>query len=241
MGLGPSKEEELDLDALLSTFGDSEQRVLLRNFQMLASRSPPHDAFSEADWHGVHSAMAPRLATAIFQELSDGSEELITLHTVARVLVRAHREPAMLRCGDDDVTAALAQDALDWMRHSGATTQWEAERAPASIIAAAVKASVLLDHRSLQPLPQLTDAEGSSSSSLSSSLLPLGTLRTLSSALTLTQRRQWRLLYSSARDGRSWSRLAGLVFARAPCLIAMRDCGGATFGAFAPEPLRKVC
>ena len=91
----------------------------------------------------------------------------------------------------------------------------------------------------IQPKQRISPKSPSSIHLLSSSLLPPATLRALCGALDLTQRREWRMLYSSARDGHSWSSLAVRVLNRTPCLIAIRDTGGCTFGAFAPQPLSK--
>jgi hypothetical protein len=164
MGLGTSKETELDLDALLSSFGSDEQRVLLRNFQLLASRSQPHDAFRKMDWLDVHSAMAPQLAAALFDEFGGGSQELVALHDVARTLARARHSPAALACASGALQRErLAADALAWLRRSDVPLQHltAPEALASSIIGAAVMASWLLDHRAIQPLPHLSDAAAS--------------------------------------------------------------------------------
>ncbi|KAL3909343.1 MAG: hypothetical protein SGPRY_009461, partial [Prymnesium sp.] len=62
MGVAHSEPE-----AGLDSFSAEEQRLLLRNFQLLASLDPSHAAtFSQPDFTVFHSAMPPPLAAALF-------------------------------------------------------------------------------------------------------------------------------------------------------------------------------
>lgn len=62
-------------------------------------------------------------------------------------------------------------------------------------------------------------------------------IRFLSRALPSENRRKWRLLFTTARDGCSFTRFVGLTTHRAPCLLVIRDSTGAIFGGFAASPL----
>ena len=69
----------------------------------------------------------------------------------------------------------------------------------------------------------------------------LGTLaRLLAEALPPHCRHRWRLLFSSARDGASFSRLCAMTIGRAPVLLVVRDTGGAVFGGVCTQPLQKA-
>ena len=104
--------------------------------------------------------------------------------------------------------------------------------AGARVIAATVQAAWLLDYRKLQPLPQLEHGE--------SALLRAADLRLLAEALPPHCRHRWRLLFSSARDGASFSRLCAMTVGRAPVLLVVRDTGGAVFGGVCTQPLQKA-
>ncbi|GFR42539.1 hypothetical protein Agub_g3446, partial [Astrephomene gubernaculifera] len=59
----------------------------------------------------------------------------------------------------------------------------------------------------------------------------------LSSRLPPAQRREWRLLFSSQRDGKSFSTLFGRLSAcPGPTLLLLRDGAGGSCGGFAPLP-----
>mmetsp|Transcript_19411 Transcript_19411/g.58586 ORF Transcript_19411/g.58586 Transcript_19411/m.58586 type:complete len:345 (+) Transcript_19411:150-1184(+) len=99
----------------------------------------------------------------------------------------------------------------------------------AEMLARIAEASWLVDHRNIEPLPNLNG--------MSSEIIPPHAFRPLTAALPPAYRRSWRLLFSTTRDGASFTRLCNLTFGRAPCLFVLRDKGQATFGAFCPEPL----
>jgi hypothetical protein len=52
-------------------------------------------------------------------------------------------------------------------------------------------------------------------------------------------RREWRLLFSSARHGASFNTFMGRVAGAAPTLLLVRDAGGAVFGGVAHAPWRR--
>ena len=54
---------------------------------------------------------------------------------------------------------------------------------------------------------------------------------------TAAQRKRWRLIFTTGRDGCSFTRFVALTAKRAPCLVVVRDAGGASFGGFAAAPL----
>ena len=80
----------------------------------------------------------------------------------------------------------------------------------------------------------ITRADGTSR------LLTQEHVRLLSAQLPKEQRRRWRLLFSSARDGTSFTRFIALGARRAPCLVLIREqsASGSVFGGFASEPLQ---
>lgn len=100
----------------------------------------------------------------------------------------------------------------------------------ARLLAEATCAAWLLDVREREPLPVL--AEGTTRL-----LVDAAHVRFLSRALPTEQRRTWRLLFTTARDGCSFTRFVALTANRAPCLVVIRDRRGALFGGFAAAPL----
>ena len=89
-----------------------------------------------------------------------------------------------------------------------------------------------VDGSALAPLPALSQP---------SELLADADLRLLSAAVPPQCRKAWRLVFSTNRDGQSFSRFVSLGSApavRAASLLVVRDAGGATFGGFASEPLK---
>lgn len=60
----------------------------------------------------------------------------------------------------------------------------------------------------------------------------------LAGALPAQNRDKWRLLFSGARDGMSYSRLVNSISARPPSLLILRDDKGHTFGGFWAAPIK---
>lgn len=272
----PSTREEL-----LATLQPADERLLLRNFQLLAAHDPAlPGAFGAAEWSAFHAAMPPRLRAATLAGLR-GEDGSINLDTVVRATTLPTQEAAdaALLWHDCLPTATLPEmveactEAAEWLvqlgstAHAGRAAEWArlcgafdadqacgaaarasrpvsraafAERVVASapllagarVIAATVQAAWLLDYRKLQPLPQLEHGE--------SALLRAADLRLLAEALPPHCRHRWRLLFSSARDGASFSRLCAMTVGRAPVLLVVRDTGGAVFGGVCTQPLQKA-
>ena len=271
----PSTREEL-----LATLEPADERLLLRNFQLLAAHEPAlPGTFGMAEWSAFHAAMPPRLREAMWAGLrgDDGSINLDTVVRATTLPTQAAADAALL-WHDCMPTASLPEmlqactEAAEWLAqlestgHAGRAAEWArlrgafdadqargaavrasrpvsraafAERVVASapllagaqVLAAAVQAAWLLDYRKLQPLPQLEQGE--------SALLRPADLRLLAEALPPQCRHRWRLLFSSARDGASFSRLCALTVGRAPVLLVVRDTGGAVFGGVCTQPLQK--
>jgi hypothetical protein len=273
--LPPTREE------LLATLEPADERLLLRNFQLLAAHDPAlPGTFGAAEWFAFHAAMPPRLREATLAGLR-GDDGSINLDTVVRAITlptQAAADAALL-WHDCLPTAALPEmlqactEAAEWLAqlestaHAGRAAEWARLRgafdadqargaaarasrpvsraafaesvvasapllAGARVIAATVQAAWLLDYRKLQPLPQLEQG--------GSALLRPADLRLLAEALPPQCRHRWRLLFSAARDGASFSRLCALTVGRAPVLLVVRDTGGAVFGGACTQPLQKA-
>ena len=273
----PSTREEL-----LATLPPADERLLLRNFQLLAAHDPAlPGTFGAAEWSAFHAAMPPRLRAATLSGVrgEDGSIDLDTVVRATTLPTQAAAHAALL-WHDCLPTATLLEmveactEAAEWLAQLGSTAhaasraaEWArlrgafdadqargaaarasrpvsraafAERVVASapllagarVIAATVQAAWLLDYRKLQPLPQLEHGE--------SALLRAADLRLLAEALPPHCRHRWRLLFSSARDGASFSRLCAMTVGRAPVLLVVRDTGGAVFGGVCTQPLQKA-
>ena len=291
MGGSPSKE--LTQQEILATFDPDDERVLLRNFRLAASRDTSDPGrFGAAEWGALPLGMPSALQAAVFDGLRSGvggetsDAAAVDLDALARAvgLPLADGQPlaAGLLLHDCCVgkplseAGALCAAAATWLASvdtSGVTTDraalWKrlvaaAPRPPrgsfaplelpprpasrpeyaecvarsaalnvaACVLAAAVQAAWLLDHRSLAaPLPQLTQG--------SSALLGEADLRLLSDALPPRCRLTWRLVFSSARDGTSFSRLCALGARASATVLVVRDAGGAVFGGFCAAPLAK--
>ena len=271
----PSTREEL-----LATLEPADERLLLRNFQLLAAHDPAlPGTFGVAEWSAFHAVMPPRLRAAMWAGLrgDDGSINLDTVVHATTLPTQAAADAALL-LHDCMPTASLPEmlqvctEAAEWLAqlestgHAGRAAEWARLRcafdacqarcaaarvsrpvsratfaehvvasapllAGARVLAAAVQAAWLLDYRKLQPLPQLEQGE--------SALLRPADLRLLAEALPPQCRHRWRLLFSSARDGASFSRLCALTVDRAPVLLVVRDTGGAVFGGVCTQPLQK--
>ena len=235
--------------ATLDALDPEEQRELLRNVQLLASRDQTRPGkFTIADWHDVHRTMPPRLATGLWRALlrcgAEAEAEQLDLNAVIKAIVPLRSNTAaaldahMDLCFAGDMQMALDvaySEALPWLRSMGQEEAAEEGMArsatgAASLLASAACSAWLLDMRSLQPLPELSDGN-------TRILLPAH-VRALSAQLPSEQRRRWRLLYTTCRDGCSFTRFIALGAQRTPCLVVVKDVGGALFGGFASEPLR---
>lgn len=87
--MGASQSAPETQSELLARYAGADQRMLLRNCSLLAARDPSAPgSFGGTDWAGVHSAMPPALAAAIFRGLSGGADRLDT-DTVLRQLVES--------------------------------------------------------------------------------------------------------------------------------------------------------
>ncbi|XP_037077863.1 MTOR-associated protein MEAK7-like isoform X2 [Pollicipes pollicipes] len=66
---------------------------------------------------------------------------------------------------------------------------------------------------------------------------PLGPLEQMfvNHSLPMARRDQWRLLFSTAVHGQSFSKLVGQITDKGPSLVVVRDTDGHVFGGFAPE------
>ena len=231
----------------LDQLEDEEQRVLLRNVSLLNGRNTANPGkFVFADFREVHAAMPPRLAAALWRALSaSAGAEVVDLEAVVRVVVP-------LRLGQTSVPSAAAlahakacfvgepaasastvalEEAAPWLksvgRPVGAAALAHDEGAIARLLADAACAAWLTDL--LEPLPMLSEG--------ATRLLTSEHVRFLSRALPAEQRREWRLLFTTARDGVSFTRFVALGSKRAPCILILRDSNGAIFGGYAAEPL----
>jgi hypothetical protein len=135
-------------------------------------------------------------------------------------------EPWLAKLGGplpDPPSSSTREELATWASLS------EKGSAAAEALAQLAHAAWLVDHRELQPIPDLGGA--------ASDLLPPSALRPLAAALPPSHGKQWRLLFSTSRDGASFTRLCALAFTRAPCLLVIRDRNCAVFGGYSPEPL----
>ncbi len=235
--------------ASITDLGDDEQRLLMRNVAFLASRDTAEPGkFCRADWREVHAAMPARLAEALWRALHVGSPaggEYVDLNDVVRIVVPLRSGPSpppapaaqahLAATGLDAPTAAsVANDeAAPWLASLGLLSSAAdvASRSAAQLIAqAAASAWVSVDLRDLEPLPHLTEGTPRL-------LTDSGHVRLLARALPSEERRRWRLLFSTSRDGCSFTRFVGLGANRAPCLVVIRDTAGALFGGYSASPL----
>ena len=241
----------------LDDLESSQQRTLLRNLQLLAGRDQSRPGkFSERDWREVHSSMPSRLAGGLWAALSSHATGGGSAHDMVLGLDEVTSKIVPLAAGGGSAAApSLAarqhleacypgspatavevafDEAAPWLasveQPSDAADVPRTPEAAAAILAAAACAAWLLDMRSMQPLPALSEG--------SSRLLTSAHVRALSSVLPSEQRREWRLLFATFRDGTSFSRFVSLGMGRTPCLVVIRDRGGAIFGGFAAEPPR---
>lgn len=277
--MGGAASREMTREDLLSTFESEEERNLLRNFQLLASRdmSEP-ETFGADDFSAVPLGMPPELAAAVFRSLGTGGASADLDAVVRAVGLPLADEQALAAgfclhdaCGEAGGKAAhaLCMAAAAWLGSVDVTTVPEARAArwrrlcaafgpaaaappapsssrqafaeevagtpallaAARVLASAVQAAWLIDHRRLGSLPSL--AEGTSE------LLREADMRLLNDALPPRCRRTWRLAFSSRRDGTSFSRLCALGSRPSATLLVARDEGGAVFGGFCSQQLRK--
>ena len=240
--------------ATLADLETADQRAVVKNVQLLAARNQSAPGkFYEADFKAVHAAMPPRLASALWRALQgDGAADLLGLNDVVRTIVPLRAQPvdaqaayhAHMRAafGADDAAAVATayEDAAPWLASLGrasagstaatvAATSSRSAAGAARLLADASTSAWLVDLRELEPLPELSEG--------STRLMSSAQVRFLSRQLTSEQRRRWRLLFTSSRDGSSFTRFAALAADRAPCLVVIRDTGGATFGGYAAAPL----
>lgn len=82
-------------------------------------------------------------------------------------------------------------------------------------------------------LPRLTDESGDVEAS--SALLDALSMAAIAARIPHEQRARWRLLFSSADDGQSFTRFLKGVIAKGPNLVVVRDTSGNIFGGYAPE------
>ena len=235
----------------LDSLEPDDQRNLLRNVQSVAGRDQRQPGkFEAAAFREIHASMPPQLADGLWRGLCAASRAPppLDLDAVLRTVVplrvgptaasqRAHIDA----CFSDSAERAIAvafEEAAPWLESMGEELPVDASAlairslgTAQALLAAAACAVWTLDLRDAQPLPVL--AEGTSR------LLTTAHVRALSAMLPVDQRRRWRLLFTTCRDGCSFTRLVGHVAERTPCLLVVRDRAGATFGAFAAAPLRK--
>lgn len=229
------------------------QRNLFRSVEMMARRDAATPGrFSLAAFREVHASMPADLSEALWRALCLGAQASVDatldLNAIVRTIVplrvgdnrvlaaRKHLEA----CFENDVERGVKvafEAAVPWLEAMQELPLRPSSRslpAAEAILAAAACAAWLLDLRELEPLPVL--AEGTSR------LLTEEDVRLLSAQLPLEQRRRWRLLFSSARDGTSFTRFIALGARRAPCLIVVRE--GAVPTSVAPgmpPPQNAVC
>ena len=240
------------------------QRCLFLSVEMMARRDAATPGrFSLAAFREVHASMPAELSEALWRALCLGAQASVDatldLNAVVRTIVplrvggnrvleaRKHLEA----CFENDVERGVMvafEEAVPWLEAMQELPLRPASRSLAAaeaILAAAACAAWLLDLRELEPLPLLAE---------SSRLLTKVDVRLLSAQLTLEQRRRWRLLFSSARDGTSFTRFIALGARRAPCLVVVREealppsvvpgmppCPNAAcsiFGGFSSKPLQ---
>lgn len=241
----------------LADIDDEIKPLLMRNVAFLAARDTSQPGrFSFADWRSVHSAMPSRLADTLWQALSGGDKTAaIDLSSVVRgvgnLLVSSKAEAAPTAAASKEhMQAAFGSAAADAVATSSSSIAYD-EAAPwlsslgrpstvspaprsadgaARLLAEAAVAAWLVDLRQLEPLPELE--EGTPRLLASSEHV-----RFLARALPSENRRKWRLLFTMARDGSSFTRFVKLTANRAPCLLVIRDSSGALFGGFAASPL----
>jgi len=90
-------------------------------------------------------------------------------------------------------------------------------------------------HQEPEPLPTLSHPDDWSSSFLNNNEV----IHLISSSLPSKDfRKNWKLLYSSKKHGKSFNRFCHHVTATGPTLIFIRDTGGAVFGGFADHMWR---
>ena len=241
MGASSSAPTTPTLDML----DPDEQRQIMKNLQMLNQRNTEYPGkFTFVDFRQVHAAMPDELAAAVWRGLAGAksSSDALGLDAVVKAVVP-------LRTGDAATASAAAaahlklcfpgehagkaaavvlEQAAPWLAVVGRPTS-SASGAVAQLFAEAACAAWLVDLRELEPLPVLSEG--------ATRLLSTADVRFLARALPAEQRRKWRLLFTTARDGVSFSRFVSMTTHRAPCLVVLRDKQGAVFGGFASEPL----
>lgn len=242
MGNTTSSAPAPTLDAL----DPDDQRAIMRSVQLINQRSTEHPGkFTRSDLREVHAAMPDRLFAALWRGLlsAAGESDALGLDAVLKVVVplrNSNRDAASAAAaahlglcfpGDHSATATATalEEAAPWLAAVGRGDADSTSAAAAKLIADAACAAWLVDLREIEPLPLLREG--------STRLLSNDHVRFLSRALPAAQRREWRLLFTTARDGVSFSRFVAACTKRAPCLIVIRDQKGATFGAFAAESL----
>jgi hypothetical protein len=224
----------------LDDLDESEQQMLMRNVQFLNSRNTEHPGkFGFADFAAVHSAMPVRLAAALWRGLSPASPpaDVLDLDAVVRILVplrtaaggasAAHLAACFGGEHAGSSGAVAREEAAPWLASVGRPAEGAVDAS--ALIAAAACAAWLVDLRELEPLPALTEG--------ATRLLSTEHVRFLSRALPAEQRRAWRLLFTTARDGVSFARFIALGTKRAPCVLVVRDRAGGLFGGYSSEPL----
>jgi hypothetical protein len=233
----------------LDALDAEEQRHILRNVQLLASQnmSAPGRFYLD-DFRAVHGHMPARLAEALWRVLSGGNQSAsLDLDAVLRCVVPLHCAPDATQAAAAAVahmSAAFPQsaeainvafdEAVPWLasvgrqRSDGGRGGRDAASA-ARVLADAAIAAWLVDMRQFEPLPELCEG--------STLLLSEAHIRFLARKLPAEQRRRWRLLFTTSRDGCSFTRFIALTSKRAPCFLIVRDTGGHCFGGFAAAPL----
>ena len=238
--MGASQSAAPPAAPTLSDLEPDEARCMMRNLQLLASRDLSEPGrFCRADWLSVLSAMPPRLAEGLWRGLvgdqSNAAAGSLGLDDIVRTIVplraghaqaiAAHEATAF---PDGTVAAMVAsEDAAPWLASIGKASSGDSS---SHVIADAACAIWMIDLRELEPLPALCEGK-------SRLLGDKGHLRFLARALPAGQRREWRLLFTTQRDGTSFTRLVALCANRTPVLIVVRSKSGDIFGAYASQPL----
>ena len=239
--------------ATLADLDDETKPQLMRNVAFLAARNPDNPGkFCYADWHSVLSSGMPEgLAKLLWSALSGAkADAALDLGGVVRIVgpliiskadgTLAHAEQAhFAACLDESgVTASVMQIAYDeaaaWLaaidRPSAVAPAPRSSAGAAKLLAEAAVSAWLIDLRLLEPLPELCEGTPRLLESTEH-------VRFLARALPSEHRRRWRLLFTMARDGSSFTRFVKLSADRAPCLVVVRDSTGSLFGAFSATPL----
>jgi len=253
---------------LLDRYSRDEQRMLLRNCSLLAQSGQGSFGASEwlAVQSAMGEELAAGLFRGFARDELEVTTDCVIRTLVGLREDKTARLLFLVDAAGDDLCgfiALIGGDGAAWLRTlvperwAAASDQWLAQLgappspppqsargrvelaswaagsrvavAAAEALSQMAEAAWLVDHRE-QSLPDLGGT--------SLDLLPAHALRPLAAALPPAHRKGWRLVFSTARDGVSYTRLIELTIARAPCLLVIRDQKGNTFGGYSPEPLR---